>query len=362
MGGVGGALKTFGEGLGKSIVGLHTGAASGFISGGPLGAVYGGIGGTIGGATSAATGGGWADAAKWGAIGGGITGVAGGGGLTGIARGATGGVAGLKSGFGASTAAIGAGKAGAGIAGMTLGKKLLLGSGLSMLGMGLLGGRGGPGEIPSQDPLSAQIESARIAETQRGVIEDLARRQELASREIAGLQRAERDRFLNDLTAKMSARRAESVAKLQSTLAQQSKLAMPALLEDLNTRGLLTSETAVARALAEQEARNNLQVQQYSIQQEAVDRASQESLAQQILEANLADEQEALAQRQTMEQAAIANQLQLEFAGLQRGYSIQDINAQNQIARQLAEEQANAARQQGLIYGGTTLLGSLFNG
>jgi hypothetical protein len=200
--------------------------------------------------------------------------------------------------------------------GMTGMQKLQMAAGLGLLGSGVFGNRAGQAE---------EIYQAG----------DDARADQLMN-ELAAEQEVKRKAYLDETRSKINARRAETVAKLQGRLGEQTRLELPSILEDLNSRGLLTSESAVANAMAQRQAQNTLTVQDFERTQAAQDAALEDQISQDILEGRLG-----------MEQAA-----------LQRQFSLQDTEAEARLAQELAKRRAKAERDAALIQGGTTLLAS----
>lgn len=187
--------------------------------------------------------------------------------------------------------------------------------GLGLLGAGLFGDKG-----PSIDEA---IAAGQGDEAQR-IINELAAEQE-----------AKRTAFLGETKSKLAQRRAENVAKLQGRLTEQSRLDLPKTLEDLQGRGLLNSETAVAQALADKQAQNALNVQEFEQSQSLADSAIEDQIAQDILEGRMGLEQQALSRR----------------------FGIEDAAQNARIASIIAARQAKQNRNQGLIETGGQFLG-----
>lgn len=153
--------------------------------------------------------------------------------------------------------------------------------------------------------------------------------------ELAAEQEAKRSTYLAETRKTIAARRAENVAKLQGRLGEQSRLELPKTLESLNARGLFNSESAVAQALAEQQSRNTLQVQEFEAAQQAADAALEDQIAGDIIEGRLGLEQEALKRR----------------------FGLADVAAQSRLAQSLAKRKAAADRDQALVQTGSQILG-----
>lgn len=196
-------------------------------------------------------------------------------------------------------------------------------SGLQKLGMVAGGGMLLSGMLNRQHEVDDVLNSG-----------DEERAQQLIN-ELAAEQEAKRTTYLNETRKTISARRAENVAKLQGRLAEQSRLELPKTLEDLNSRGLFNSESAVAQALADKQSQNALQVQQFESQQQAADAALEDQIASDIIEGRLSLEQE----------------------GLKRRFGLEDVQAQSRLAQSLAKRKAAADRDAQLVQSGSQLLG-----
>lgn len=275
------------------------------------------------------------DGMKIGAVGG--TAVAGAGalGLFGGGAAGAGGVGAGTAGLGGATTASGVGAGTAGLGGATtasaLGAPTAAGVAkvAGMTGLQKLAAVAGGGLVMSglsgRQPEVENIVAAGDEERAQKMINELAAEQE-----------AKRTSYLDETRKTLSARRAENVAKLQGRFAEQSRLEMPHVLEDLNSRGLFNSESAVANAIAEKQAGNSLQVQGFEQQQSMADSALEDQISSDIIEGRLGMEQE----------------------GLRRRFGLEDAATQGRLAQMLAARQAKSQRNSSLIGLGGQLLGS----
>jgi len=176
----------------------------------------------------------------------------------------------------------------------------------------------GGGSIPSQDPgLDA------------GLLNQMASEEEARRKALGLQQQGQINEFANQAEADIGAYRKQLANNLSNTSQQTFQQALPGLLEDLNSRGLFTSQTArdqsTNRALQELATQQNQILTNYDTNQFG----NIQDLRSGALSALLGGDQ-----------SAIDSALALRKAGLQRQFDVQDQNAQNALSQSLAKRQS----------------------
>lgn len=190
-----------------------------------------------------------------------------------------------------------------------------------------------PGVPDPQDPYAGMSELEKLAA------------QEEAKRKALGLQQQKQ---INDFATQMEGTVGDYRKTLASNLANTSQQtfnqAVPGLLEDLNARGLFTSQTArdqeTNRALQELATQQNQILTDYDTTQFG----------------NIQDiRSTALSALLGGDQSALDSALALRKAGIQRSFDVQDQNAQNALASSMAKRQSRDQLFSSLIGGGSSI-------
>lgn len=189
------------------------------------------------------------------------------------------------------------------------------------------------GGVDPQDPYAGMSELEKLA-----AIEE-------QKRQALGQQQQKQ---INDFATQMEGTIGEYRKKLASNLANTSQQtfnqAVPGLLEDLNARGLFTSQTArdqeTNRALQELATQQNQILTDYDTSQFG----NIQDLRSTALSALLGGDQ-----------SALDSALALRKAGIQRSFDVTDQNAQNALAQSLAKRQSRDQLISSLIGGGSQI-------
>ena len=180
-------------------------------------------------------------------------------------------------------------------------------------------------------------------------IEKLASEEE-AKRKALGLQQqGQINEFANTMEGEIANYRKRLAQNLADTSQQTFQQATPGLLEDLNARGLFTSQTArdqeTNRALQELATQQNKILSDYDTQQFG----NIQDLRGTALSALLGGDQ-----------SALDSALALRKADIQRSFDVADQNAQNNLSMMLARRQSRDQLNSSLIGGGGMGLMALF--
>lgn len=172
-------------------------------------------------------------------------------------------------------------------------------------------------------------------------IEKLASEEE-AKRKALGLQQqGQINEFANTMEGEIANYRKRLAQNLADTSQQTFQQATPGLLEDLNARGLFTSQTArdqeTNRALQELATQQNKILSDYDTQQFG----NIQDLRGTALSALLGGDQ-----------SALDSALALRKADIQRSFDVADQNAQNNLSMMLARRQSRDQLTSSLIGGG----------
>ena len=172
-------------------------------------------------------------------------------------------------------------------------------------------------------------------------IEKLASEEE-AKRKALGLQQqGQINEFANTMEGEIANYRKRLAQNLADTSQQTFQQATPGLLEDLNARGLFTSQTArdqeTNRALQELATQQNKILSDYDTQQFG----NIQDLRGTALSALLGGDQ-----------SALDSALALRKADIQRSFDVADQNAQNNLAMMLARRQSRDQLTSSLIGAG----------
>ena len=176
---------------------------------------------------------------------------------------------------------------------------------------------------------------------------DLAAQEEAKRKALGQLSREEILKLANDYSSSAAKRRAALSQSLLDTGQQTFSMQNPALLEDLNKRGLLNSGTAVSNAQAQ--ALKEIALQNASQLNQFDDQTYNElnSLRGQGLAAELQGNQDALDAG-----------LDLNRAELERGFQQSQAEQEQALAEKLAKQQQKSALYSSLIGTGGSLLGA----
>jgi len=191
-------------------------------------------------------------------------------------------------------------------------------------------------DVPTPDPMDS---NQGKSELEQMAISEEAKRQALGLK-----QRQQIDEFATQMEGNVGDYRKRLAQNLADTSQQTFNQAVPGLLEDLQSRGLFTSQTA---------------------RDESTNRALQELATQQSnVLSNFDTEQfgniqdlrgTALSALLGGDQSALDSALALRKAGIQRSFDVTDQNAQNALAQTLAKRQSRDQLISSLIGGGSQI-------
>jgi hypothetical protein len=172
-------------------------------------------------------------------------------------------------------------------------------------------------------------------------IEKLALTEEEKRKALGLQQQGQINEFANTMEGEVANYRKRLAQNLADTSQQTFQQATPGLLEDLNARGLFTSQTArdqeTNRALQELATQQNNILSDYDTQQFG----NIQDLRGTALSALLGGDQ-----------SALDSALALRKADIQRSFDVADQNAQNNLAMMLARRQSRDQLTSSLIGGG----------
>lgn len=191
-------------------------------------------------------------------------------------------------------------------------------------------------DVPTPDPMDPNQGKSEL--------ERMAISEELKRKALGLQQQGQINEFANTMEGEVANYRKRLAQNLADTSQQTFNQAVPGLLEDLQSRGLFTSQTA---------------------RDESTNRALQELATQQSnVLSNFDTEQfgniqdlrgTALSALLGGDQSALDSALALRKAGIQRSFDVADQNAQNALAQSLAKRQSRDQLISSLIGGGSSI-------
>lgn len=201
-------------------------------------------------------------------------------------------------------------------------------------------GGGGGVNVPMGDPYGDRLQFNNLGDN------ELAKRTQLGKD-----SRGKINTYADDQANRAAAYRASLAKSLSDTSANVFKNMNPGILEDLNSRGLFTSQTArdqeQGRLLSDLATKENQQLTDFDTQ----NYGDQNDLRSQGLNAELSGDQ-----------SGLDAQLGLQKAGLTRQFNVQDTNAENSFAADLAKRKSKDQLLQSLLGVGGQLAGAGIRG